>query len=86
MLYSKGEVYIAGYVRGGKIRAEKGIEINIAGSKRGSKILLSVPEDSSIRIRTVYTDTTIKVGNISHTFLSEARMIYARLENGKLLY
>ncbi|NLM27112.1 MAG: DUF342 domain-containing protein [Clostridiaceae bacterium] len=86
VLYSKGEVYIAGYVRGGKIRAEKGIEINIAGSKRGSKILLSVPEDSSIRIRTVYTDTTIKVGNISHTFLSEARMIYARLENGKLLY
>ncbi|NLG89211.1 MAG: DUF342 domain-containing protein [Clostridiaceae bacterium] len=85
-LYSKGEVYVAGYVRGGRIRAEKGIEINIAGSKRGSRILLSVPEDSYICIRTAYTDTTINVGNKSHTFLSEARMVYARLENGKLVY
>lgn len=85
-LYCKGKVYVAGYVRGGQIKAEKGIEINIAGSKRGSKIFLVVPEDSFIRIRTVYMDTTIRVGNISHTFLSEAKMIHARLENGKLLF
>jgi uncharacterized protein (DUF342 family) len=84
-LYCKGEVYVAGYVRGGQINAEKGIEVNIAGSKRGSKILLAVPEDSFIRIRAVFMDTTIRVGNISHTFFSEDRMIYARWENGKLL-
>ena len=84
-LYCKGEVYVAGYVRGGQIKAEKGIEVNISGSKRGSKILLAVPEDSFIRIRTAYMDTTIKIGSISHTFFSEEKMIYARLENGKLL-
>lgn len=84
-LYCKGEAYIAGYVRGGRIIAEKGIDINTAGSKRGSKILLQVPADGFINIRKVYMDTTIRVGNLSYIFLSEARMINARLEGGKLL-
>jgi hypothetical protein len=85
-LYCKGKVNVAGYVRGGQIKAEKGIDINIAGSERCSKILLSVPEDSFIRIRRAYTDTTIKVGSIAHTFFSEVRMVHARLEEGKLVY
>ena len=85
-LYCKGKVNVAGYVRGGQIKAEKGIDINIAGSERGSKILLSVPEDSFIRIHRAYTDTTIKVGSIAHTFFSEVRMVHARLEEGKLVY
>lgn len=81
-----GKAIITGYIRGGRIQAEKGIEINTAGSERGSKILLAVPESSYIQIRTVYTDTVIKVGGISHTFLSEKRMVRARIENGKLVF
>lgn len=85
-IYCNGKVRVDGYVRGGQIRAEKGIEINVAGSQRGSKILLVVPGDSYILIRSAYEDTTIKVGNLSHTFYSEKKMVRARIENGKLLF
>ena len=81
-----GKAVITGYIRGGRVQAEKGIEINTAGSERGSKILLAVPENSYIQIRSVYTDTVIKVGGISYTFLSEKRMVRARIENGKLVF
>jgi len=81
-----GKATVTGYVRGGQIRAEKGIEVNIAGSERGSKILLAVPEDSYIQIRTAHIDTTIKVGRLSHTFLSVKKMVRARIENGKLIF
>lgn len=84
-IYCKGKAEVMGYVRGGQIRAEKGIDINVAGSKRGSKILLSVPGDSYIKIRSVFTDTTVKVGAFSHTFYTNKTMVYARLENNKLL-
>lgn len=85
-LSSNGKVIVTGYVRGGQIRAEKGIEINTSGSERGSKIFLAVPQDSYIQIRSAYTDTTIKVGGLSHTFLTEKKMVRARVENGKLLF
>lgn len=86
MLYSKSKVFIKGYVRGGQIKAEKGIEINIAGSERGSKILLAVPVDGYIQIQMAHADTTIKVGPLSTTLLSEKKRIRARVENNKLLY
>lgn len=85
-LYSNSKVFVNGYVRGGQIKAEKGIEINIAGSERGSKILLVVPSDGYIHIQTAYADTTIKVGPFSYTFLSEKKRIRARIENNKLVY
>lgn len=85
-LYSGGKVIVKGYVRGGQIKAEKGIEVNIAGSERGSKILLMVPGNGYINIQTAYADTTIKVGPFSHTFLSERKRIRARIENNKLVY
>jgi len=81
-----GKAIITGYIRGGQIRAEKGIEINTSGSKRGSKILLAVPENSYIKIRTAFADTVIKVGGFSHTFLSEKKMVWARIEDGKLVF
>lgn len=84
-LYSKGKVFAKGLVRGGQIIAEKGIEINTAGTERGSKLLLEVPGDGYIKIQTVYTDTMIKVGPVSYTFFSKMKRINARLENGKLL-
>jgi len=49
-------------------------------------IQLSVPEDSYIQIRSVFPDTVIKVGGISHTFLSEKKMVRARIENSKLVF
>lgn len=85
-LYSKGKVFVNGFVRGGQIRAEKGMEINTAGSKTGSKLLLAVPSDGYIQIQTAYADTTIKVGPLSYTFLSDKKRIYARIENNKLVY
>ncbi|MBP7177221.1 MAG: DUF342 domain-containing protein [Thermoclostridium sp.] len=84
-LTSGGKVIVTGYVRGGQIRAEKGIEVNIAGSERGSKIFLAVPQDSYIQIRSAFTDTIVKVGGLSYTFLSEKKKVMARIEKGKLL-
>jgi len=49
-------------------------------------IQLSVPEDSYIQIRSVFPDTVIKVGGFSYTFLSEKKMVRARIEDGKLVY
>ena len=81
-----GKAIITGYIRGGQIYAEKGIEINTSGTERGSKILLAVPENSYIQIRSVYADTIVKVGGISHTFLSEKKAVRARIEDGKLVF
>lgn len=86
ILYSKSKVFANGLVRGGQIKAEKGIEINIAGTERGSKILLEVPSNGYIKIQTAYADTTIKVGPISYTFLTEKKRINARIEDGKLIF
>lgn len=85
-LYSMSKVFAYGLVRGGKIKAGKGIEINIAGTERGSKILLEVPSNGYIKIQTAYADTMIKVGPISYTFLTKKKKIYARIENNKLLF
>ena len=84
-LTSGGKVIVTGYVRGGQIRAEKGIEVNISGSERGSKIFLAVPQDSYIQIRSAFTDTVVKVGGLSYTFLSEKKKVRARIEKGNLL-
>lgn len=81
-----GKAIITGYIRGGQIYAEKGIEVNTSGTERGSRILLAVPEDSYIQIRSVYADTIVKVGGISHTFLSEKKAVRARIEDGKLVF
>lgn len=83
-IYSQGKAVISGDVRGGQIRAEKGIEVNTTGSDMGAKTFLSVPENSYINIKTANTDTTIKIGAASHTFLSESKNVRARLVNGKL--
>lgn len=85
VLYSKGKVFAKGLVRGGQIRAEKGIEINTAGTERGSRLLLEVPDNGYIKIQTVYTDTTVKVGHLSYTFLTKKNRVYARIENDKLI-
>lgn len=85
VLYSKGKVFAKGLVRGGQIKAEKGIEINTAGTERGSRLLLEVPDNGYIKIQTVYSDTTVKVGPLSYTFLSKKNRIHARIENKKLI-
>lgn len=86
LLYSNGKVFANGLVRGGQIKAEKGIEINIAGTERGTKLLLEVPSDGYIKIQTAYADTTIKVGPIAYTFLTKKNRIHARIENDKLVF
>ena len=85
-IYSKSKVKITSDLRGGEVRAEKGIEVYIAGSKMGVKTLLVVPEDSYINIKVAHSDITIKIGGASHTFLSEKSMVRAKLLNGKLLF
>lgn len=85
-IFSNGKVVVAGDVRGGQIIAEKGIEINTSGSDMGVKTLLIVPENSYINIKTAHPDTTIKIGGASYTFLSEKKLVRARLVNGKILF
>jgi chemotaxis receptor (MCP) glutamine deamidase CheD len=45
-----------------------------------------VPQNSYINIKLALADTTMKIGGVSHTFLSEKRMVQARLVNGKFVF
>jgi uncharacterized protein (DUF342 family) len=85
-LYCNGKVTITGNVIGGQISAGKGIDVNIVGSDMGVKTLLAVPQNSYINIKLALADTTMKIGGVSHTFLSEKRMVQARLVNGKFVF
>ena len=84
-IYADGPVIITGNLRGGQVRSEKSIKINVAGSEMGVKTLLAVPEDGTINIKTAFPDTTVKIGGASHIFLSKKQLVRARLSNGKLI-
>ncbi|MGI6084887.1 MAG: hypothetical protein ACOYIF_05515 [Acetivibrionales bacterium] len=85
-LCSNGKIIVNSNVRGGQLRAEKGIEIFTAGTDMGVKTLLAVPENGYISIKTAYPDVTIKIGGASHTFLTEKRMVRAKLVSGKIVF
>lgn len=85
-LYSNGKIIVNSNVRGGQLRAEKGIDVFTAGTDMGVKTLFVVPEDGYINIKTAYPDVTIKIGGASHTFLAEKRMVWARLASGKIVF
>lgn len=85
-IFSMGKVIVTGDVRGGEIRAEKGIEVNTVGSGMGVKTLLVVHEDGYINIKVAHPDTTIKIGGASQTLLAEKKLVHAKLINGKLLF
>jgi uncharacterized protein (DUF342 family) len=86
-LFSRGRIVINGHVRGGELRAEKSIEANKVGTQNGGvNTFLSVSEKGWIRVKFAYPDTVIKVGNLSKRFLSEQKMINARIENRKLVF
>ncbi|MBM7854597.1 putative nucleotidyltransferase with HDIG domain [Desulfohalotomaculum tongense] len=57
-----GGVEIDGVFRGGYIDAKNDVQIGEAGSKMGTKTVISVPAGKRIRIGTAYPGTTIKIG------------------------
>lgn len=84
-LQAKGNVQIAGYVRGGTIRASKRIKIREVGSHTGVKTSLIVDKDGIIDLQEVHEDVTIQIGKQFYTFYGEKKHIYAFLdESGQI--
>lgn len=79
------DVFIRGVCRGGEIVAGRNVIINEAGSEAGSKTRIQVPENGTIKINTVFEDTTIQIGRRVHIFAVAANDVNAHLEkNGKI--
>lgn len=83
---AKGNVTVTGNFRGGEIKSEKSVDVNITGAKLGVKTFITVPEDGVINIRTAYVDTLIKIGNKTHRFFDECKNIKARIKNGVITF
>lgn len=80
-----GKVMISGNLRLGEIKAEKGIEANRVGTEIGTKIFLEVSDKGFIRMKSVYPDTTIRIGRHTYKFDSYQTGINARVVKNKLV-
>ncbi|MDW0117229.1 FapA family protein [Sporosarcina thermotolerans] len=85
-IQSGGHVQINNKFRGGKIVAEKGISVGVAGSLNSSLTLLSVSEDQTIRIRRAMEGVVLKIGKFSYQFTETAFNVKAFMDkNGELV-
>ncbi|SDY22754.1 hypothetical protein SAMN05421736_101719 [Evansella caseinilytica] len=67
-IYSGGVLTIKGTVRGGKVFGRLGVNVQKAGAEMGTATVIAVPDDQTIRMDTVLEGTTIKIGQMKHTF------------------
>ncbi|MEW6228776.1 MAG: FapA family protein, partial [Bacillota bacterium] len=69
-LRSGKQVKVSGVFRGGEIYASGSVFIGEAGSPglSAGRVKIKVAEQSTVRIRRVYPETTVQVGNRSHNF------------------
>lgn len=78
--HAEGKFITNGFVRGGKIFARKGIEINEVGSGFGVETLLIVPATEKIRMNRAKEDTVIQIGKRKYRFIKEQSYIEAKLD------
>lgn len=78
-IQAEGLVRITGIMRGGKVFAGKGADINEVGGKLGARTFITVPADQKVRIGKAMEGTTIKLGHKQYTFEKDISGIYARL-------
>lgn len=83
---AEGFVKVRGVLRGGKVTADRGCDINEVGGALGVRTFINVPDKYRIKIGKVYEGTVIKIGNFQHTFERDEIGVYARLnEKDKLV-
>ncbi|WP_274856895.1 DUF342 domain-containing protein [Bacillus methanolicus] len=78
-IHSGGTLKVSGILRGGEVYGRLGVEINEAGSESGTLTMIAVPNDQKIQINKAMEGTTIKIGNVKHTFKETRYHVIARL-------
>lgn len=78
-------VAVKGIVRGGKIHSGTSVELDTVGSDAGVTTIISVPENGTIKIRKVFSENIIKVGNLSYRFIQSEENVYARIIDNNLV-
>lgn len=85
--HAEGKFFAKGFIRGGSIFANKGIEVNEVGSGFGVETVLAVSEHEKIIIHHAKEDTVIKIGKRMHRFVNERRNVKAQLdETGAIVF
>ncbi|WP_445488719.1 flagellar assembly protein A [Niallia sp. 03133] len=82
-IYAAGEIKILGVLRGGKIYAKEGANINEAGTNSGIATSIIVPVNQKIIIKKVLEGTTIVIGNTRYTFKEDKYHVYASLNKNE---
>ncbi|WP_374720756.1 flagellar assembly protein A [Peribacillus tepidiphilus] len=86
-IHSGGMVKINGILRGGEVYGRLGVEVNEAGSEGGISTIIAVPDDQIIYIKKAMEGTSIKIGNLKHTFNQTTYNVRARLNNdGRIVF
>lgn len=85
-VHAVGMLKISGILRGGSVYGRLGAEINEAGAESATTTVIAVPNDQVIRINKAMEGTTIKFGNVKHTFKETRYHITARLENERIIF
>ncbi|MDV2883869.1 FapA family protein [Alkalihalophilus pseudofirmus] len=78
-IYTGGKLKIRGIIRGGEVFGRHGVQINEVGSDMGAVTKIAVPRDQKIRIDKAMDGTTIKIGNVAHTFSETTHFVNAYL-------
>jgi len=84
-LFSRKNVVIKGFVRGGEIYGEESVTINEVGYRTGSYVKIAVSKTGFIKIKNASENTTIQVGGQSQILFNKAKNIYARLDEQGIL-
>lgn len=85
IIYAQGLLVVRGFIRGGRVFAGKGAEIDEVGSKAGTSTLIIVPHDQQIKIKNALADTIIQIGKKRYTFTKDISNVVARIDqNGTI--
>lgn len=85
-IYSRKNVIIDGFVRGGQIFGEEHVYINEIDHRAGTKVKVAVSKKGTIKINRASENTTIQVGGQVQTLFNNARNIEAKLDEiGRLV-
>ena len=79
-----GTVTVRGTIRGGKVRGEKGIQAQEAGSKEAPQTVLETGTAGTIRLASCWPGVTLLVGPERYRFTAPGTNIHARLVERKL--
>ncbi len=80
LFFSRKNVIIDGFVRGGEIYAEEYVYIDEIDHRGGTQVKVAVSKTGTIKINKASENTTIQVGGQVQTLFKRARNIEARLD------